>query len=176
MDQDFRRRTKAGERIKAAFLDALMEKGLRDLNVKDLCHAAGVNRSTFYDNFASMQDLLREVQLDYFKDIFAILPPDAMPWAPRTDEERLDTLRIAIKYHVAHRDVLFALLDNNSAGEFETNISIFLKKEILPPDYTKLEEFEFIYHFMGTLITTVTWLREGQPFDEETFAHFLARI
>lgn len=171
---DERRRTKGGKLLKAEFRKALMEKGIRKISVKELCRSAGLNRSTFYENYASLQDLLYEVQRDYFRNIFTMLPPGVSFASTAPAEDRLAVMRIVLKYHTEHRDELFALLDNNSAGDFETNISLFLKREILPPDCSKLDEYEFTYHFMGNLTAVITWLRENRACDEEAFASFLA--
>ena len=38
--------------IEAAFISLLNEKELKDISASELCEKAGINRSTFYDNYA----------------------------------------------------------------------------------------------------------------------------
>ena len=40
--------------IEAAFVSLLNEKELKDISVSELCEKAGINRSTFYDNYADV--------------------------------------------------------------------------------------------------------------------------
>ena len=40
--------------IEAAFISLLNEKELKDISVSELCEKAGINRSTFYDNYADV--------------------------------------------------------------------------------------------------------------------------
>lgn len=47
-------------RMDEALLSLLAEKELAYITVKELCHRAGVNRSTFYLHYESISDLLEE--------------------------------------------------------------------------------------------------------------------
>lgn len=48
-------------RMDKAFLELLEKKDMEYITVKELCEAAGVNRSTFYLHYETMGDLLAEV-------------------------------------------------------------------------------------------------------------------
>ena len=50
----------AARRMDRAFLDLLDRKDFAYITVKELCQAAGVNRSTFYLHYETMGDLLSE--------------------------------------------------------------------------------------------------------------------
>jgi len=43
-----------------ALVDILREKGLEYVTVKEICEKAGVNRSTFYLHYETIDDLLTE--------------------------------------------------------------------------------------------------------------------
>ena len=47
-------------RMDEAFLDLLGEKDFEFITVKEICHRAGVNRSTFYLHYETLGDLLDE--------------------------------------------------------------------------------------------------------------------
>lgn len=50
----------AAARMDEAFLTLLEKKGFAYITVKEICEAAGVNRSTFYLHYETMADLLSE--------------------------------------------------------------------------------------------------------------------
>lgn len=65
-------------RMDEALLSLLSEKELAYITVKELCHRAGVNRSTFYLHYESIADLLEET-IAMVNDRFAITVPDPEP-------------------------------------------------------------------------------------------------
>lgn len=47
-------------RMDRAFLELLEKKDMEYITVKEICEAAGVNRSTFYLHYETIDDLLAE--------------------------------------------------------------------------------------------------------------------
>lgn len=64
-----RRRRDSVARIQRAFLEALQEKELREITVSELCKASGLNRSTFYANFADLYALADRVREDLEEEV-----------------------------------------------------------------------------------------------------------
>lgn len=56
-----RRKQASVERIQRAFMLFLREKELSQISVSDLCKEAGINRSTFYANYADIYDLANKL-------------------------------------------------------------------------------------------------------------------
>ena len=56
-------------RMDQAFLDLLEKKDMEYITVKEICEAAGVNRSTFYLHYETIGDLLAE-SMQYMNDQF----------------------------------------------------------------------------------------------------------
>lgn len=56
-----RRKQASVERIQQAFMLFLREKELSQISVSDLCKEAGINRSTFYANYADIYDLANKL-------------------------------------------------------------------------------------------------------------------
>ncbi len=52
-----RRRRESVERIEKVFTEMLQTKELREITVSDVCKRCGLNRSTFYANFADIYEL-----------------------------------------------------------------------------------------------------------------------
>ena len=60
MDRAESKYSNTARRMDRAFLDLLDRKDFAYITVKELCQAAGVNRSTFYLHYETMGDLLSE--------------------------------------------------------------------------------------------------------------------
>ena len=48
--------------IRRAFMDLLKVKPMQSISIKELCEKAGVNRGTFYAHYASVHDLLKQME------------------------------------------------------------------------------------------------------------------
>ena len=57
-----RRRRESVERIEKAFMELLQTRELSEVTVADICKLSGLNRSTFYANFADLYDLADRVR------------------------------------------------------------------------------------------------------------------
>ena len=58
--EDFRiRKTKAN--LYKGVLDLMKKKNLEQIKITDICNASGINRSTFYDHFHTIQELLEHL-------------------------------------------------------------------------------------------------------------------
>lgn len=57
-----RRRRESVERIEKAFMELLQTRELSEVTVADICKLSGLNRSTFYTNFADLYDLADRVR------------------------------------------------------------------------------------------------------------------
>ena len=67
-----RRRLASRMKIGDAFLELLRTKELQRITVSDICKAAGVNRSTFYANYADVYDLADRLR-EYLEEQVATL-------------------------------------------------------------------------------------------------------
>lgn len=59
------------EYLKQALLDLMREKSAKKVTVAELCRRAGLNRSTFYDNFETIEQLQDELMWDVAKPLVA---------------------------------------------------------------------------------------------------------
>lgn len=55
------RRIATREKIESAFIALLQSKAVREITVTEVCELAGVNRSTFYENYADVSALAQEI-------------------------------------------------------------------------------------------------------------------
>ena len=75
-----------------AFLQLLEKKDFAYITVKELCEAAGVNRSTFYLHYETMRDLLAECT-QYLNDQFlSYMQHDSVSFVAKLRDRPLDEL------------------------------------------------------------------------------------
>lgn len=64
-----RRRKESVKKIEKAFLEFLQTKELSQIKVSDICKVAGINRSTFYANFADVYELADEIKIHLIEEV-----------------------------------------------------------------------------------------------------------
>ena len=112
--------------IKTAFLTLLRTKTFQQISVKELCEKAEINRATFYAHYASLPDLMEEIEYEECKQLFDIL-----------DEVIVDTdhlyrsILVLIRYlreHTVLREIFLA--SNSSSTSLNRLTQERLKKSI----------------------------------------------
>lgn len=68
-----RRRQTSVEKIRQVFLSLLQEKPLAQVSVAEICKGAGINRSTFYANFADIYALADHICGQLEQDVYYLL-------------------------------------------------------------------------------------------------------
>ena len=149
-----------------ALLLLLEQKDYDTITVKEVCKKAGVNRSTFYLHYESMNDLLEEMIgmiNDRFKTSLASVPTDDPSKVVLTSEKYLRPYLGFIKenmraYKVIHqKDHLF-----NSQKTFES-----FYRSIFSPALTHFgvkeseKKYVFAFYTQGTVAIIGKWLEDN---------------
>lgn len=100
--------------LRDAFLKLLQEKPVHAISVKELCDAAGINRTTFYNHYGSPYDLLDDLSESFLASISERLA-DADPENRESVQERVGTV---LSYILANRDLSVLLLRSNIHPDF----------------------------------------------------------
>lgn len=66
-----KRRKESVEKIEKVFMELLQKKELNEITVSDICKLTGLNRSTFYANFADIYDLSLKLKEKLEADFFS---------------------------------------------------------------------------------------------------------
>lgn len=75
-----------------AFIELIDKKDYEFITVKEICTKAGVNRSTFYLHYETMEDLLRECIELQFKTLYTYFPNEHAHISERVKDDSLDDL------------------------------------------------------------------------------------
>ena len=81
-------------RMDKAFLELLEEKDFAYITVKEICEKAGVNRSTFYLHYETVNDLLAESARYVFDKLIEHMPQDTAEFFEKLQTRPLEELHL----------------------------------------------------------------------------------
>ena len=163
-----------------ALLLLLEQKEFNAITVKEVCQKAGVNRSTFYLHYESMNDLLEETVgmiNDRFKESLSSVPTDDPSKVVLTSERYLRPYLNFIKenrraYKVIHqKEHLF-----NSQKTFES-----FYQSIFSPALTNFgvkeneKKYVFAFYTQGTVSIIGKWLEDNCSDDVDMIIDIIMR-
>lgn len=64
-----KRRRETTDKIKKAFLNMLLETSINKISVTDICKQVGINRTTFYANYADVYDLADKIRKEIISEV-----------------------------------------------------------------------------------------------------------
>lgn len=163
-----------------ALLLLLEQKEFDRITVKELCQKAGVNRTTFYLHYESMNDLLEET-VDRintrFKESLAAIPPGDPSTEILTSEKYLRPYLGFIKenmraYRVIHlKDHLF-----QSQKTFESMYQSVFAPALTHFGVSKQEQkYVFAFYTQGTVAIIGKWLEDNCRDDIDMIIDLIAR-
>lgn len=83
---------KTAAKMDEAFWELLEKKDLPFITVKEICHRAGVNRSTFYLHYETIDDLLRESVEHMYNRFLEHMQKDSKSFIERIYDSSLEDL------------------------------------------------------------------------------------
>lgn len=103
--------------LKESLLQLMSKKSVQNITVSELCSAAEINRSTFYNHYGCPADVLKEIETDVVTDLQQIWEEEgsAKNWPMN---KRVEALCTYLQEHKKSAKLLFRDSDTNS--EFAT--------------------------------------------------------
>ena len=173
-------------RMDEALLALLEEKDLEYITVKEICHRAGVNRSTFYLHYETIADLVDET-LEMINQRF-------LSYFPQQEEEilgnmgsreREDLVLVTREYLLPYlrfirdnKKVYRAAFRNPSSMQAHTRYGE-LKQQILGPILERFEipaahrAYYMAYYVEGIIAIVKEWLRQDCADEVEMIADII---
>lgn len=155
-----------------AFLEILEKKDFAYITVKEICHAAGVNRSTFYLHYETLGDLLSESVEHMTSQFLQYMQKDAGTFIAKLPECPIDELRLVVpeylmpylSYVKEHRRVFRTALENSGtlalqssfAGLFEHVLEPILIRFGVPEND---REYMILFYISGLMAIVKHWLK-----------------
>lgn len=149
-----------------ALLRLLEQKDFERITVKEICQTAGVNRSTFYLHYESMNDLLEETVSminDKFKEKLSFVPSADPSSVILTSEEYLRPYLNFIKenrnaYRVIHKKDHLFQSQKTFEGFYKSIFSQALSNFGVPDNEKK---YVFAFYTQGTVAIIGKWLEDN---------------
>lgn len=161
--------------LKESLLQLMSEKSIQSITVTELCEAAEINRSTFYNHYGSPVDVLADIEKGVFADLKQI-------WENSSEgknipiNSRVEALCLYLQEHRPLAKLLFQNSDTNSgfASKIISASRIRLAHEqefshIENPDNIKLA-ITFLTN--GTYYMVRQWLLEDIPMTPKEMGEF----
>ena len=173
-------------RMDEALLALLEEKDLEYITVKEICHRAGVNRSTFYLHYETIADLVDEALEminQRFRSYFPQQEEEILGNMGNRERENLVlvTREYLLPYHRFIRDnkkVYRAAFRNPSSMQAHTRYGE-LKQQILGPILERFEipaaqrPYYMAYYVEGIIAIVKEWLRQDCADEVEMIADII---
>lgn len=160
-------------RMDLAFLGLLEKKDIQYITVKEICEAAGVNRSTFYLHYETIGDLLSE-SMQYLNDQFlADMDLDAHDFVTRIRECPLEELYLVtpayltpyLEYIARHKRLFRTALERSDALRLDKIYHRMLRHVFSPildrfqiPEQDRAYVLAFYIH--GLMAILSEWLKK----------------
>ncbi|WP_172187711.1 TetR/AcrR family transcriptional regulator [Lentilactobacillus kribbianus] len=131
-----KRTAQTKQRIIAALIELINEKGFNDINVTDISRRAGISRGTFYIHYLDKFDLLHQVEAELLGKLQQTLD-DMIPKAIKQlkDEDNVETFPYqmvisTLSQFFNDRELLTSLLSNQGDPAFLSQLKGLFSTEI----------------------------------------------
>lgn len=160
-------------RMDEAFLELIEKKDFAYITVKELCEKAGVNRSTFYLHYETLNDLLAECSQHLVDQFVTYMPYDTAEFLEKLQERPLEELYLItpayltpyLNYVKEHRRVFRATveqaaalrMDEAYAGLNRHILTPILEHFRVPPEVRK---YMLPFYISGLMAVIDEWLKD----------------
>lgn len=161
--------------LKKSLLSLLTHKSLHSISIKSLCENSGINRTTFYAHFSSIEDVMDSIykeQLDNFNQIVDMITG--------RDYTALRATTLLLREIQTRKETYKILLTHPDCVSFLQRFSSILHQNILSKSmpYAKESHVKYypIYMTSGIMACISKWVMSGCDQTPEEFAEFLLTI
>ncbi len=170
-------------RMDEALIALLEVKDLEYITVKEICEKAGVNRSTFYLHYETMNDLVSEAMENVNKRFLTYFTLDGEDFARKINSQKLDDLILITQDYLSpylqfiseNRKVYRASFRNPGDMQADARYKN-LKQCIIEPILRKFDvpetrwQYYIAYYIEGTTAIIKEWLNQDCQDSVETIA------
>ena len=156
-----------------AFLKLLEEKDFAYITVKEICEKAGVNRSTFYLHYETVNDLLAESARYIIDKLIANMPQDTTDFFEKLQTRPLEELHLItpeylrpyLNFIKEHRRIFRTAVEHSSVlGMDDAYIALnrhvfkpILDRFYIPPSK---QQYIMLFYINGLMGIINEWLKE----------------
>ncbi|MDO4197801.1 MAG: TetR/AcrR family transcriptional regulator [Erysipelotrichaceae bacterium] len=169
-----------------ALLDLLEKKELQYISIKEICDKAGVNRSTFYLHYETINDLLNETVAYSFKELFTFYEETPEGFLGKMDNENLDELMLINNEYllpylrfIREKKFIFKAVFSSPAAMSADDSYAGLKKHILKPIMVRFgvpeddQEYKIDFYIQGMMAVIRKWIKNDCKEDMDMIARII---
>ena len=158
--------------MKDALLELLEQEKLVSISVTAICEAADIHRSTFYNYYTDVEELLKDIEQDLLDRI------PTRPWGfDQHDQEQLLTLTTAYFDDVKKNKKAYRILFGESAGNsFASTLVEYFSSGYVPVSNQNDEftdRFVRLYIANGTVGMLREWVEKDCPVSSGEMAEMM---
>lgn len=164
--------------LKNSLIKLLTEKQISAITVKEICHLADINRSTFYAHYTDQYDLLNQVEDEILNEMEETLGK----YNFRKEEEAIQMLEKMLDYIANNVEVCQALLSENGNTTFQNKVMNFARefifkniKEITQLD-RQVSEYITVFIVSGSIHIIKKWLANGMDKSPKELAEIINHL
>ncbi|WEV38716.1 TetR/AcrR family transcriptional regulator [Lactobacillus sp. ESL0680] len=156
MTQKLSKTNQTKAKIINVFCELYSRKPLQKITVKEICHLAGYNRSTFYQYFSDIYELLEYIQDDVIKYIsqkIILIPKE-------TDNHHFENY--LLEFFTEKETYLKALLGKYGSFDFLERLKSEIKFPNKDHTNTELDDYLVEFHINTSLSLFQFWLKRNK--------------
>lgn len=160
-----------------AFLRIYEQKPLSQITVKEVCAVAGYNRTTFYNHFIDMPDLLGQIEDETLGKIEAIVGH-----LTARDIFQTDALFLGVKGMYQANQQIMSLLMTKTDSHFPLKMKALMARTItgfcqnLTPAESMKLNMAIAYHFSAVLGVFSYWIQSDNGLEMEEIVDYVKEI
>ena len=158
---------KTKERLRRALLDLMVDRGLDEISISEVCDKAGVNRNTFYSHYTSLKSLLEEIEAQFLEELIK-----AINISSESVNSVKGLLSLILEKVRENRDMCLLIFSVHGDKNFLRSILTFFLPNAVRnwADNLHLPEKDasLLFYFIsgGAVSIIEEWLRGGFGWDE----------
>ena len=157
------------KRLKEAFMELYSAQDAPEVTINALTKKAGHNRSTFYNYFDSMDELLHEIE----DDILQMMKTQIFTISTYDENSLRQIFSNLVSFFDEYGDTVFALMGKNGDPAFRYRMKELLIQSFKAarPQNTDPEMLEYIYSYLISVSISLSeqWYATGKKLSSEEF-------
>ncbi len=170
-----RQTKKSKTALKQALIRLLAKKSLQDIQIKELCEAADLNRSTFYNNYGTLSDILTEIFLDEIEVLSYQFSPEPLP-APDCYRYTLATVIQSLQYFKDHSARFNLLFSQHTTPTFEEVLYQYYSARFQKHQLDTRTQCILCHQIFGGFALMRHWVQEQYPISTEELASLILEL
>ncbi|MGH2115791.1 TetR/AcrR family transcriptional regulator [Aerococcus urinaeequi] len=181
------RKMETKEKIKAAFIDLVHEKGFEAMTVSDIARRCDINRGTFYLHYVDKYDLMNKLEEEVMFDLEAIILKDSGHKEAKEPLELIpyDEILEALVYVKGEFDFVKAIAspggDPNFMQTLKSIIGQLIDMKVKQSNRVKFEKLDLpedyaIEILLSSIVGIMTlWIKKDGKESPEEIAHMITK-